>query len=53
MSLVLVPNLLYGSECWVWMKKHKSKLTAVEMRYLRSIRRYLHRTHVRNTVTLV
>ena len=34
---VLVPTLMYGSESWVWQKKHKSKINAVEMRALRSM----------------
>ena len=34
---VLVPTLIYGSESWVWQKKHKSKINAVEMRALRSM----------------
>lgn len=32
---------MYGSECWVVIKKHKTRLTAMKMRFLRS--------HVRNT----
>ena len=46
---VLVPTLMYGSECWIWMKKHKSRLTAVEMRFLRGVCGYSRRYHVRNT----
>ena len=34
---VLVPTLMYGSESWVWQKKHESKINAVEMRSLRSM----------------
>ena len=32
-----MPTLTYGSESWVWQKKHESKITAVEMRALRSM----------------
>ena len=34
---VLVPTLMYGSECWVWQKKNESRIWAVEMRALRSM----------------
>ncbi|GBP79061.1 hypothetical protein EVAR_58729_1 [Eumeta japonica] len=33
---VLIPTLMYGSESWVWQKKNKSRINAVEMRSLRS-----------------
>jgi exonuclease III len=36
-SGVLAPTLMYGSESWVWQKKHESKINAVEMRSLRSM----------------
>jgi hypothetical protein len=35
-SGVLLPTLMYGSESWVWQKKHTSRVNAVEMRALRS-----------------
>jgi hypothetical protein len=28
---VLLPILMYGSESWVWQKKHTSRVNAVEM----------------------
>jgi hypothetical protein len=34
---VLLPTLMYGSESWVWQKKHTSRVNAVEMRALRSV----------------
>jgi hypothetical protein len=35
---VLLPTLMYGSESWVWQKKHISRVNAVrEMRSLRSM----------------
>ena len=34
---VLVPTLMYGSECWVWHAKHESRINAVEMRSLRGV----------------
>ncbi|CAK1597415.1 unnamed protein product [Parnassius mnemosyne] len=36
-NAVLVPTLMYGSESWVWQKKHESRINAVEMRSLRSM----------------
>ncbi|GBP54495.1 Outer dense fiber protein 3-like protein 2 [Eumeta japonica] len=33
---VLIPTLMYSSECWVWQKKNESRINAVEMRSLRS-----------------
>ncbi|XP_073943408.1 uncharacterized protein [Choristoneura fumiferana] len=29
---VLVPTLMYGSESWVWQKKHESRINVVVMR---------------------
>ncbi|CAH1645106.1 unnamed protein product [Spodoptera littoralis] len=37
MQCVLTPTLMYGSESWVWQKKHESRINAVEMRALRSM----------------
>jgi hypothetical protein len=34
---VLLPTLMYGSESWVWQKKHTSRVNAVEIRALRSM----------------
>jgi hypothetical protein len=34
---VLLPTLMYGSEGWVWQKKHTSRVNAVEMQALRSM----------------
>jgi hypothetical protein len=36
-SGVLLPTLIYGSESWVWQKKHTSRVNAVEMRALSSM----------------
>jgi predicted esterase YcpF (UPF0227 family) len=36
-SGVLLPTLMYGSESWVWQKKHISRVNAVEMRALRNM----------------
>ena len=47
---VLVPTLMYGSEWWVWIKKHERRITAVEMRYLRGVFGYTRRDCVRNTL---
>ena len=34
-NAMVVPTLLYGSETWTLQKRHKSKIQAMEMRYLR------------------
>ena len=34
---MVVPTLLYGSETWTLQKRHRSKIQAMEMRYLRKI----------------
>ncbi|KAF9817866.1 hypothetical protein SFRURICE_003272 [Spodoptera frugiperda] len=34
---VLAPTLIYGSESWMWQKKHESRINAVEMRVLRNM----------------
>jgi hypothetical protein len=34
---VLLQTLTYGTESWVWQKKHTSKVNAVEMRAFRSM----------------
>ena len=47
---VLVPTLMYASECWMWMRKHERRVTAVEMRYLRGVCGYTRRDRVRNTL---
>ncbi|XP_049870886.1 uncharacterized protein LOC126370141 [Pectinophora gossypiella] len=49
-NAVLVPTLKYGSECWVWQKKHESRINAVEMRSLRSICGVKLSDRVRNSV---
>ncbi len=32
---ILLPTLMYGSETWTWNREQKSRVCAVEMRYLR------------------
>src|ERR1043166_5546947 len=34
---VVVPVQMYGSDTWVWQKRHRSHITACEMRYLRGV----------------
>jgi len=34
---MIKPTLLYGAETGVWLNKHKRRVTAAEMRYLRSV----------------
>jgi hypothetical protein len=36
-NAVLLPTLLHGSECWVCLEKHRSKLNAVGMSFLRAM----------------
>ncbi|KAI5644163.1 reverse transcriptase (RNA-dependent DNA polymerase) domain-containing protein [Phthorimaea operculella] len=47
---VLVPTLMYGSESWVWQKKHESRINAVEMRALRSMIGVKLSDRIRNSV---
>ncbi|CAG4947225.1 unnamed protein product [Parnassius apollo] len=49
-NTVLVPTLMYGSESWVWQKKHESRINAVEMRSLRSMLVLNRNDRVRNCV---
>jgi hypothetical protein len=41
---------MYGSESWVWHKKHTSRVNAVEMRALRSMIGVILSDRVRNEV---
>ena len=36
-NAMVVPTLLYGSETWTLQKRHRSKIQAMEMRYLRKV----------------
>ena len=45
---VYIPTLLYGSETWVMLDKHKSRITSSEMKYLRKIKGKTRRDRVRN-----
>ena len=36
-NAVVKPTLLYGSETWTLQNRHKKKLQATEMRYLRKV----------------
>ena len=36
-NAMVVPTLLYGSETWTLQKRQRSKIQAMEMRYLRRI----------------
>ena len=36
-NAMVVPTLLYGSETWTFQKRHRSKIQAMEMRYLRKV----------------
>ncbi|XP_063364410.1 uncharacterized protein LOC134653055 isoform X2 [Cydia amplana] len=47
---VLVPTLMYGSESWVWQKRHQSQVNAVEMRALRSVCGVRLQDRIRNSV---
>lgn len=43
----LVPTLIYGSKCWVWMKRYKSRLTAIEKVFLGGVFSCLRRDTVK------
>lgn len=45
---VYLPVLLYGAETWAMMDKHKSRVTASEMKYLRKVVGKTKRDRVRN-----
>lgn len=45
---VYLPTLMYGSENWILDERQKSKLQAMEMRYLRLVRGITRRDRVRN-----
>ena len=36
-NAMVVPTLLYGSETWTLQKRHRSRIQAMDMRYLRKI----------------
>ena len=36
-NAMVVPTLLHGSETWTLQKRHRSKIQAMEMRYLRKV----------------
>ena len=43
-----MPTLMYGSECWAWLQRHKRRVSAVEMRFLRGVCGYTRRDRLRN-----
>jgi hypothetical protein len=45
---VLIPTLTYGSETWVMLKKHNSRIVAGEMRFLRGMCGKSRRDLIRN-----
>ncbi|KAM3959351.1 LOW QUALITY PROTEIN: uncharacterized protein ACR2FA_006652 [Aphomia sociella] len=47
---VLIPTLMYGSESWVWQKRHESRINAVEIHSLRSMSGIKLSDRVRNNV---
>jgi hypothetical protein len=46
---MVVPTLTYESEIWTTTKMHKSKTENAEMKFLRSVRGYIRKGHIRNT----
>jgi hypothetical protein len=47
-KIMVIPTLLYGSECWTLTKRQKSRLKAAKMRFLRSVAGYRLIDHRRN-----
>jgi hypothetical protein len=47
-KIMAIPTLMCGSECWTLTKRQKSRLEAVEMRFLRSLAGYRLIDHRRN-----
>jgi hypothetical protein len=45
---MVVPTLLYGSECWTMRKRDTQTLQAAEMRFLRSVKGYTRLDKIRN-----
>ena len=48
-NAMVIPTMLYGSETWTMMKRHKSRLRATEMAYLRRVVGVTRIDRVRNT----
>src|SRR5688572_9559886 len=48
---LVIPVLLYGSECWCLRKEDERKLLAIEMNWLRRIKRRSKRDRIKNEVT--
>ncbi|XP_014294694.1 uncharacterized protein [Halyomorpha halys] len=48
---IYLPTLLYGSESWVPLDKHLSRVTRMEMRYLRRVADLTRRDRIRNERT--
>jgi hypothetical protein len=47
-KMMVIPTLLYGSECWTLTKRQIRRLEAAEMRFLRSVAGYRLIDHRRN-----
>ena len=47
-NAIVLLTMLYGSETWIVMKRHESKLGATEMAYLRGVEGVMRIDRVRN-----
>lgn len=46
---IYLPTILYGSGSWVLLEKLKSRIVALEMKYLRRVVSRTRRDHIRNS----
>ena len=49
---VYLPTLLYGSETWVMLRKHKSRVAFSELKYLNRLEGKARKDRIRNTTII-